>query len=72
MKRFGCFGFAMEVKKGLRLEKGTQTKENFMEKLGHGNVFVQRRVTERKIKGDHLTKFQELKLEPIVKFAWVL
>jgi hypothetical protein len=47
----GCFGLPMEVKKGLRLEKATQTKENLMGKLGPADMFVQKRVTERKIKG---------------------
>jgi hypothetical protein len=48
--RLGCFGLAMEVKLGLRLEKGTQTKENQMGRLGPADMFVQMRVIERKIK----------------------
>jgi len=38
--RLGCFGSAMVVKKVLRLEKGTQTKENQMERLGHADLFL--------------------------------
>jgi hypothetical protein len=49
--RLRCFGLPMEVKKGLRLENATQTKENLMGKLGPADMFVQKRVTERKIKG---------------------
>jgi hypothetical protein len=48
--RRGCFGLPMEVKKGLRLEKATQTKENLTQRLGPANMFVQKRVTEKKIK----------------------
>jgi len=44
-RKLGCFGLAMEVKKVLRLEKGTQTKENMMERLGHVDLFVRMRVT---------------------------
>ena len=51
LMRLGCFGFAMEVKKGLKLEKGTQTKENLMGRLPPADMFVQMRVVERKIKG---------------------
>ena len=51
LKRLGCFGLAMEVEKGLRLEKGTQTKESQMERLVHADMFVQMRGIERKIKG---------------------
>jgi hypothetical protein len=40
----------MEVKKGLRLEKATQTKENLMGRLGPTDIFVQNIVTKRKIK----------------------
>jgi hypothetical protein len=43
--RLGCFGLAIMVKKVLRLEKGTQTKENQMKKLGHADLFVRMRVT---------------------------
>jgi hypothetical protein len=41
----------MVVKKVSRLEKGTQTKGNQMERLGHADMFVQMRVIERRIKG---------------------
>jgi len=41
----------MEVKKGLKLEKGTQTKENLMGRLAPADMFAQMRVIERKIKG---------------------
>ena len=35
----------MVVKKVSRLEKGTQTKENRMERLGRADLFVLMRVT---------------------------
>ena len=41
----------MEVKKDLRLEKGSQIKESQMGRLGPGDMFVQMRDIERKIKG---------------------
>jgi hypothetical protein len=44
--RLGCFGLAMVVKKVLRLEKGTQTKGNQMERLGRADIFVRMRVTD--------------------------
>ena len=40
----------MEVKRALRLEKDTQTKEVQMEWLDHADMFVQMRVIEWKIK----------------------
>jgi hypothetical protein len=40
----------MEVKRALRLEKGTQTKESQMGRLGPTDMFVQMRVIEYKIK----------------------
>jgi hypothetical protein len=43
--RLGCFGSTMVVKKVLRLEKGTQTKEK-MERLGRADLFVRMKVTE--------------------------
>jgi len=46
----------MEVKKGLKLEKGTEMKENLMGMLRPADMFVQMRVIERKIKRDHVTK----------------
>jgi hypothetical protein len=49
--RLGCFGLPMEVKKGLRLEKSTQTEENLMGRLGPADMFLQKRVTKRMIKG---------------------
>jgi hypothetical protein len=48
--RLGCFGLAMEVKRALRLEKGTQTKESQMGRLDLADMFVQMRVIECKIK----------------------
>jgi len=50
-KRLGYFGLAMEVKKDLRLEKGSQIKERQMGRLGPADMFVQMRGIERKIKG---------------------
>jgi len=44
--RLGCFGLAMVVKKDLRLEKDTQTKENQMEQLRHADLFVPMKVTD--------------------------
>jgi hypothetical protein len=44
--RLGYSGLAMEVKRALRLEKGTQTKESQMERLGPTDMFVQMRVIE--------------------------
>jgi len=41
----------MEVKKDLRLEKGSQIKESLMGRLGPADMFVQMRGIERKIKG---------------------
>jgi hypothetical protein len=49
--RLGCFGLPMGVKKALRLEKGTQTKESQMEKSVPADMFVQMRVTGCQIKG---------------------
>jgi hypothetical protein len=49
-KRLGCFGLSMEVKKDLRLEKGSQIKESQMGTLGSADMFVQMRAIERKIK----------------------
>ena len=49
--RLGCFGLAMEVKKDLRLEKGSQIKDSQMGRLGPADMFVQMRGIERKIKG---------------------
>ncbi|KAG2537238.1 hypothetical protein PVAP13_9NG148373 [Panicum virgatum] len=48
LMRLGCFGFAMEAKKDLKLEKGTQTKENLMGRLAPADMFVQMRVIERR------------------------
>jgi len=48
--KLGCFGLAMEAKKDLRLEKGTQAKGR-MEQLGPADMFAQMRVTDQKIKG---------------------
>jgi len=48
--RPGCFGLVMDVKRALRLEKDTQTKEVQMEWLDHADMFVQMRVIEWKIK----------------------
>jgi len=36
----------MVVKKVLRLEKDTQTKENQVERLGRADLFVRMRVTD--------------------------
>jgi len=44
--RLGCFGSTMVVKKVLRLEKDTQTKENQVERLGRADLFVRMRVTD--------------------------
>jgi len=46
----------MEVKKDLRLEKGSQIKESPMGRLGPADMFVQMRGIERKDKRDHLTE----------------
>jgi len=48
--RLECFGLVMEVKRALRLEKDTQTKEVQMEWLDPADMFVQMRVIEWKIK----------------------
>jgi hypothetical protein len=49
--RLGYFGITMEVKKALRLGKGTQTKDNHMTKLHHLDMFVEMRVIEDKTRG---------------------
>jgi hypothetical protein len=43
--RLGCFESTIVVKKVLRLEKDTQTKEK-MKRLGRADLFVRMRVTE--------------------------
>jgi len=43
--RLGCFGLAMVDKKVSRLEKGTQTKENQMERLDRADLSVLMKVT---------------------------
>jgi hypothetical protein len=48
--KLGCFGLTIEVKKDLRLEKGSQIKESRMGRLGPAEMFVQMRGIERKIK----------------------
>jgi hypothetical protein len=45
-RKLGYFGLAMEVRKVLMSEKGTQTKGNLMKKLGHADLFVRMRVTD--------------------------
>jgi hypothetical protein len=54
--RPGCFGLVMEVKRALRLEKGTQTKDSRMERLDPADLFVQMRVIEWKIKRYRIIK----------------
>ena len=44
------FLVAMEIKRVLRLEKGTQTKESRMGRLDPVDLFVQTRVIDCKIK----------------------
>ena len=62
-------GYLWRSKKALRLEKGTQTKENPMKKLDLVDMFVQMKVIECKIKEIISQSVQELKLELIVKSA---
>jgi hypothetical protein len=45
-RKLGYFGLAIEVRKVLMSEKGTQTKGNLMEMLGHTDLFVRMRVTD--------------------------
>jgi hypothetical protein len=51
LKRLGCFGLAMEVKKDLKLEQSTERKESQMGRLGPADMFVQMRVIDCQIKG---------------------
>jgi hypothetical protein len=48
--RLGIFGIPMEVTSILRLGKGIQIKGSLMGKLGHVDLFAQKRVIENKIK----------------------
>jgi hypothetical protein len=51
LKRLGCFGLAMEVKKDSKLEQSTERKESQMGRLGPADMFVQMRVIDCQIKG---------------------
>jgi hypothetical protein len=46
LKRLGCFGLGMEVKKDLKLEQSTETKESQMGRLGLVDMFAQMRLKD--------------------------